>query len=180
SVDSDTSTSDTVVLMASGEAGPVPPADFERALEEAAVYLAREIARDGEGATRLVELAVEQAPSREAALKIAKSVINSPLVKTAIHGADPNWGRFIMAVGKVFEHPVPLERLSIRFGGPDSRLVISAGNQDGEILRHVSAYIKDNSELRITISLGAGEASELVWGCDMSAEYVRINADYTT
>ena len=94
SVDTDTSTSDTVVVLANGQAGAVAPEALEQALTQAAVYLAREIARDGEGATKLIELTVNQAPSPAAALAIAKSVVNSPLVKTAIHGADPNWGRF--------------------------------------------------------------------------------------
>lgn len=183
SIDTDTSTSDTVVLLANGQAGPVPAADFEAALTEACTYLAREIARDGEGATRLIELTVDEAPSPRAALAIAKAIVNSPLVKTAIHGADPNWGRFVMAIGKAFEHPVPLEHLRIEFGTGEpaggQRLVISAGDQPPETLARIAAYLQA-PEVAIRIRLGQGPHRETVWGCDLTADYVRINADYTT
>jgi glutamate N-acetyltransferase/amino-acid N-acetyltransferase len=179
SVDTDTSTSDTVAVLANGRAGPVPLADFEAALTEAAVYLAREIARDGEGATKLIELHVREAPSPEAALRIAKSIVNSPLVKTSLYGADPNWGRFVMAVGKVFEHPVPLEKLVIHFGEGAGRLSIRAAGQTPELLRRISEYLK-RSELRIEVCLGSGRYAETVWGCDLTEGYVKENAYYTT
>jgi glutamate N-acetyltransferase/amino-acid N-acetyltransferase len=179
SIDTDTSTSDTVVVMANGKAGAVNPERFEAALTEAACYLAREIARDGEGATKLIELTVCEAPSPEAALAIAKSVVNSPLVKTAIHGADPNWGRFVMAVGKVFAHPTPLEALRIEFQTPGEPSTISIGQQDTAVLERISKYLEQD-EVRIRLRLGRGEAEETVWGCDLSDGYVRINADYTT
>ena len=102
SIDSDTSTSDTVVILANGLAGPVDTEIFEKNLRNSSIQLAKEIARDGEGSTKLIELTVSGAKSQEMALQISKSIINSPLVKTAIHGADPNWGRFVIAVGKVF------------------------------------------------------------------------------
>ncbi len=183
SVDTDTSTSDTVVILANGKAGAVEEGAFETALGEACIELAQAIARDGEGATKLIELHVEEAASPEAALAIGRAVINSPLVKTAIHGADPNWGRFVMAVGKVFEHPVPLENLRIAFGGEaggaDPPLVISAAESNEETLTAIAGYLR-GEKVCITIHLGMGPHRETLWGCDLSAEYVRINAEYTT
>ena len=106
SVDTDTSPSDTVVVMCNGLSGPVDADEFEKALTEMSVHLAKEIAKDGEGATKLIELVVSGARTPEQALLTAKTVVNSPLVKTAIYGEDPNWGRFVMAIGKVFEYSV--------------------------------------------------------------------------
>ncbi|NIP72033.1 MAG: ornithine acetyltransferase, partial [Gammaproteobacteria bacterium] len=168
-----------VVALAGGRAGPVDAAAFEAALCDAAQELARAIARDGEGATKLIEITVDEAPSAEAALAIAKAVVNSPLVKTAIHGADPNWGRFVMAVGKVFAHPVPLENLRIAFALPGGPLTITAAGQSEEVLGRISTYLAGDT-VRITLSLGQGSHAETVWGCDLSAEYVRVNAEYTT
>lgn len=179
SVDGDTSTSDTVVVLANGSAGRISPEAFEQALGEAAVYLAREIARDGEGATKLIELTVAQAAHPRAALAIAKSIINSPLIKTAIHGADPNWGRFVMAIGKVFEFPVPLEKLRIQFGRPPDALAISAAAQSRQTLEKIAHYLR-GEEINIRVSLGQGTAEETVWGCDLTEGYIRENADYTT
>jgi glutamate N-acetyltransferase/amino-acid N-acetyltransferase len=179
SVDTDTSTSDTVVVLANGKAGKVDPAAFEAALTEAATYLAKEIARDGEGATKLIELSVQGAPTADAALRIAKSIVNSPLIKTSIYGADPNWGRFVMAVGKVFDTPIPLEALSIHFGNGTERLVITAANQNADLLRRISDYLKRN-EVHISVQLGSGTHSETVWGCDLTEGYVKENAYYTT
>ncbi|MFI5399886.1 MAG: bifunctional glutamate N-acetyltransferase/amino-acid acetyltransferase ArgJ [SAR324 cluster bacterium] len=179
SVDTDTSTSDTVVVLANGLAGKVDAKAFAAALTEAAIYLAREIARDGEGATKLIELSVTEAPSQPAALACAKSVINSPLVKTAIYGADPNWGRFVMAIGKVFAYPVPLAGLSITFGAGADALTITADSQPPETLRRISEYLR-YPEVHIRIGLGAGSASETVWGCDLTEGYVKENAFYTS
>ncbi len=181
SVDSDTSTSDTVVLLASGQAGAVDPEAFEQALEGLAQTLARKLARDGEGATKLIELTVSGAHSPEMALTLAKTVINSPLVKTAIHGADPNWGRFVMAIGKAFDYPVQREELRIYFGRGAERLVIDAANmEDGTAdLDGVTALLK-HEDVPIELVVGNGAHREVVWGCDLSREYVAINADYTT
>ncbi len=179
SVDTDTSTSDTVVVLANGLAGPVPAAAFEAAFSDAAIELAKAIARDGEGATKLVEVTVCEAPSPAAALAIAKAVVNSPLVKTAIHGADPNWGRFVMAVGKVFEHPVPLEALRIEFATAEGPLTIAAGRLEEATLQRIAAYLRGDT-VSLRIRLGQGAHEETVWGCDLSGGYVRINADYTT
>jgi glutamate N-acetyltransferase/amino-acid N-acetyltransferase len=179
SVDSDTSTSDTVAVLANGKAGAVDPAAFEAALTGAATYLAREIARDGEGATKLIDLRVTGAPSPEAALRFAKAIVNSPLIKTAIHGADPNWGRFVMAVGKVFEHPIPLERLAIRFGTDPGAPLITAASQPPALLAAFAEYLK-RDEVHIEVQLGSGSHAERVWGCDLSEGYIRENSDYTS
>ena len=127
SVDTDTSTSDTVVILSNGLAGQVKQDEFEAVLSEMAIHLAKELVRDGEGATKLIELLVSGAGTEEQALLTAKAVINSPLVKTAIYGADPNWGRFVMAIGKVFQYSVDIRELRIVFGEGDHRLQIDAG-----------------------------------------------------
>ena len=119
SIDTDTSTSDTVVLMANGLAGPVPPREFEAGLLKASEYLTQEIARSGEGATKLITVDVNSAKTAAQAKRVAKSVVNSPLVKTAVYGCDPNWGRVIMAVGKTFDPSVKPDKVTIRFGDTD-------------------------------------------------------------
>ncbi len=181
SVDTDTSTSDTVVILANGLAGPVDLDVFEETLSEMAVYLAKEIARDGEGATKLIELTVSGARTEEQALLTAKSIINSPLVKTAIYGADPNWGRFVMAIGKVFDYPVDIKGLRIFFGEGECRLMIDAGTLDRDEvpLARISEILKGN-EVHIEVVLGNGPYSETVWGCDLTEGYIDINARYTT
>ena len=116
SIDTDTSTSDTVVLMANGLAGPVPPREFEAGLLKMSEYLTQEIARSGEGATKLITVDVNSAKTAAQAKRVAKSVVNSPLVKTAVYGCDPNWGRVIMAVGKTFDPSIEPGKVTIRFG----------------------------------------------------------------
>ncbi|MEJ7720905.1 MAG: bifunctional ornithine acetyltransferase/N-acetylglutamate synthase [Ilumatobacteraceae bacterium] len=117
SIDTDTSTSDTAIVMASGAAGPVRPDALERALESVATELARKIAADGEGATTLIEVVVDAARDWAQAKRVAKSIVNSPLVKTAVHGADPNWGRVAMAVGKCGDDTdIDPDQVVIRFG----------------------------------------------------------------
>ena len=181
SVDTDTSTSDTVVILCNGLAGRVNQDEFEVALSEMAIYLAKEVARDGEGATKLIELTVSGAQTEEQALLTAKSVINSPLVKTAIYGADPNWGRFVMAIGKVFQYSVAIADLAIFFGTGNNRLRIDASILDGDEvpLKKISKILEQN-EVYIEIVLGNGHYSERVWGCDLTEGYVRENAHYTT
>jgi glutamate N-acetyltransferase / amino-acid N-acetyltransferase len=181
SVDTDTSTSDTVVILSNGLAGPVDTDTFEEVLAEMAIYLAKEIARDGEGATKLIELVVTGAQTKEQALLTAKSIINSPLVKTAIYGADPNWGRFVMAVGKVFDYPVEIADLRIFFGQGDRRFRIDAEILDrNEVpLAEISEALKGD-EIHMEVVLGDGPFSERVWGCDLTEGYVDINARYTT
>jgi glutamate N-acetyltransferase/amino-acid N-acetyltransferase len=181
SVDTDTSTSDTVVILSNGLAGQVEEDVFENVFTEMAIHLAKEIARDGEGATKLIELLISGAQTEEQALLTAKAVINSPLVKTAIYGADPNWGRFVMAIGKVFQYSVDIRELKIIFGQGDHRLQIDADvlERDEVPLHEISEMLK-RDEIHIEIVLGDGPFSETVWGCDLTEEYVKINAYYTT
>ncbi|HAP76130.1 MAG TPA: ornithine acetyltransferase [Acidimicrobiaceae bacterium] len=177
SVDTDTSTSDTAVVLASGVAGPVDPSAFEQALYSVCSSLAQQIARDGEGATTLIEVTVDGATSGEQAKRVAKAIVNSPLVKTAVHGADPNWGRVAMAVGKsTSTDEVRQEAVVIRFGHQE--VYPAAVDESG--LEALAAYMRGD-DVRIHVSLGTGGAvSATVWGCDLSDGYVRINADYTT
>ncbi|MGA1363057.1 MAG: bifunctional glutamate N-acetyltransferase/amino-acid acetyltransferase ArgJ [Ilumatobacteraceae bacterium] len=176
SVDTDTSTSDTAVVLASGEAGEVGAAEFEEALHEVLLSLTRQVARDGEGAETLIEVTVDRARDAEQAKTVAKSIVNSPLVKTAVHGADPNWGRVAMAVGKCSQYgDIRQDDVVIRFG--DQEVYPSMPDTAG--LERLSAYMRGD-EVRIHVSLLTGDASATVWGCDLTDGYVRINADYTT
>ena len=176
SIDTDTSTSDTAIVMASGDAGDVDLAVLESALHEVALSLTKQVARDGEGAETLIEVHVDTARDYAQAKMVAKSIVNSPLVKTAIHGADPNWGRVAMAVGKCSEYDdIDQERVVIRFG--DLEVFPSAVSTDG--LDRLATYMRGD-EVRIHVSLGTGDAHATVWGCDLTDGYVRINADYTT
>lgn len=177
SVDTDTSTSDTVAIMANGLAGDVPLADFKAAFQKMAIELAQDIASDGEGATKLLEVTVSQADSFTQAKRVAKAIVNSPLIKTAIFGSDPNWGRVAMAIGKCYEYTdiVP-EKVSIAFGD----LVLFRGHPLEDVnLEDLRAYFR-NPKVTIRVGLGIGDASATVWGCDLSYEYVRINGEYTT
>jgi glutamate N-acetyltransferase/amino-acid N-acetyltransferase len=176
SIDTDTSTSDTAAIMASGRAGPVDPAAFEDALHQAALSLTRQVARDGEGATTLIEVHVDGAIDEAQAKRVAKAIVNSPLVKTAINGADPNWGRVAMAVGKCSDDiEIDQERVVIRFGAQEvyPQPVDEAGLA-------VLADTMRADEVLIHVSLGIGHRDFTVYGCDLSDQYVRINADYTT
>ena len=176
SVDTDTSTSDTAVVMASGAAGAVDTTDLEQALYEVCESLTKQVARDGEGAEKLVTVLVDQARDGEQAKTVAKAIVNSPLVKTAVHGADPNWGRVAMAVGKCSQYTdIDQERVIIRFGSQE----VYPSPVDDSGLDALSAYMRGD-EVTIHVSLMTGEAEATVWGCDLTDGYVRINADYTT
>ena len=176
SVDTDTSTSDTAVVMASGAAGAVDTADLEQALYEVCESLTKQVARDGEGAEKLVTVLVDRARDGEQAKTVAKAIVNSPLVKTAVHGADPNWGRVAMAVGKCSQYTdIDQERVIIRFGSQE----VYPSPVDDSGLDALSTYMRGD-EVTIHVSLMTGEAEATVWGCDLTDGYVRINADYTT
>ncbi|CAB4567874.1 MAG: bifunctional glutamate N-acetyltransferase/amino-acid acetyltransferase ArgJ [Actinobacteria bacterium] len=176
SVDTDTSTSDTAIVLASGAAGAVDAAALEAALFDVALSLTKQVARDGEGAETLIEVHVDRAADPVQAKRVAKAIVNSPLVKTAIHGADPNWGRIAMAVGKsTGADEVDQSQVVIRFG--DQEVYPASVDESG--LERLSAYMRGD-EVRIHVSLSAGDASATVWGCDLTDGYVRINADYTT
>jgi len=176
SVDTDTSTSDTAVILASGAAGTVAIDAFETALHGVLLDLTKKIARDGEGAETLVEVRVDRALDRAQAKTVAKAIVNSPLVKTAIHGADPNWGRVAMAIGKCSDHDdIDQDDVVIRFGDQE----VYPKQIDAAGLASLSRYMAGD-EVLVHVSLGTGDASATVWGCDLTDGYVRINADYTT
>ena len=176
SVDTDTSTSDTAIVLASGAAGRVDSAALEHALFEVARSLTKQVARDGEGAETLIEVLVDSARDERQAKLVAKSIVNSPLVKTAVHGADPNWGRVAMAVGKCHEETdIDQNRVVIRFGTQE----VYPSPVDAGGLARLADYMRGD-EVLIHVSLHTGSASATVWGCDLTDGYVRINADYTT
>lgn len=179
-VDGDTSTNDAAFLLANGLAGNRPLVEgdaeldrFTAALEAVAGFLARAIARDGEGATCLIEVRVEGAPDEEAAVAVARAVANSNLVKTAVFGRDPNWGRILCAVGYALAEVDPA-RADIYLGPV---LVAQAGSAHPFNEEEARAALSQE-EVLIRIALHQGEASASVWTCDLSYDYVRINASY--
>jgi glutamate N-acetyltransferase/amino-acid N-acetyltransferase len=177
SIDTDTSTSDTVVLLANGLAGAVQQRAFEAALTEVCEYLAREIARNGEGASKLLTVQVSGAKNPRQAKFVAKAVVNSPLVKTAVYGCDPNWGRIVMAVGKCADEPdIEPNRTTIRFG---STAVFELGSPVECDLEALQKYLAQK-EVEIGVDLGIGNATARVWGCDLTEGYIKENAYYTT
>src|SRR5262245_30702422 len=176
SIDTDTSTSDTVVLMANGLAGKVKLGQFEKGLLEVCEYLTKEIARNGEGVTKLIAVDVSRAKTGAQAKRVAKSVVNSPLVKTAVYGCDPNWGRVIMAVGKSFDPSIDPAKVTIRFGETSVFRKGSPVDCDLEALRK---YL-GRPEVSIAVELGIGKAAARVWGCDLTEGYIKENAYYTT
>ena len=181
-VDGDTSTNDTALLFATGASGAPRIGrvgdrrlkDFSVALDKVMLDLAHQLVRDGEGATKFVRVTVDGAASPASARKLAKSIADSPLVKTAIAGEDANWGRIVMAVGKT-EEPVDRDRLAIWFG-PHEAAVDGAPSPTYDEAK-MSAYMK-NAEIDITVNVGSGRASATVWTCDLTKRYVEINGDY--
>jgi len=186
SIDSDTSTSDMVLALANGASGdgPIEDADdpryaaFYQALRGVCASLAEQVVRDGEGATKLIRVAIRGAASAADADKVGRSIVDSPLVKTAVHGGDPNWGRLAMAVGKSGAAIDPA-KLGITIGDvrvfqagePVEQTAVSAG----ELARAMRC-----GEVLIGIELSQGDAEATWLGCDLSREYITINADYTT
>ena len=181
-VDGDTSTSDTVLAFATGaagnallETGESPGADaFAVALADLCRILAQLVVRDGEGATKFIQIRVSGATSDPSARRVALSIANSPLVKTAIAGGDANWGRVVMAVGKAGE-PADRDRLSIRFGGVEvaARGAVVPGYDEAPVAAHLAG-----EEVDIAVDLGLGDGRATVWTCDLTQGYIRINADY--
>jgi glutamate N-acetyltransferase/amino-acid N-acetyltransferase len=181
SVDGHMSTNDTVLLLANGAAGGEPLtgddlAAFQTALNEVAVDLAKAIAGDGEGATHLVTIDITGCATRQTALDIAKTVANSPLVKTALHGADPNWGRIVSAAGYAGV-PFDPRGVTLRLNG---FLLYQKGAPVEFDGKAVSNSIRDNRDTQIELEFGEGTASRRFWTTDLTAEYVRLNADYHT
>ena len=148
--------------------------EFRKAFESVLANLAEQVARDGEGARKLVEIVVEGATSKKSARRIAMSIANSPLVKTAIAGEDANWGRVVMAVGKAGE-PADRDRLSIWFG--DTRVAHRGARDPSYDEAAVSAYMKA-PEILLRVALGLGKGRDRVLTCDLTKEYVAINGDY--
>ena len=183
-VDGETSTSDTLLLFAGGAAGNRALRSpngrdaraFEAALADVAVSLARDVARDGEGATRLVTVVVREARSPAEAERAARRIANSLLVKTALFGADANWGRILQTVG-AGRVRLALERTQVSLGGV---VVFRQGASAGPAARARAARALKAREIEVEVRLGAGRAASHVWTCDLSYDYVRINADYTT
>lgn len=182
-VDSDTSTSDTVLLFATGKGGRHPKIEktndpnlksFRSALNDLLRDLACQIVRDGEGATKFVTINVQGARSNSAARKIGLSIANSPLVKTAISGEDPNWGRIVMAIGKSGEEAVR-DSLSISFG-PHSVAVLGELDQRYDESKVAKYMLGKNIEITVDVGVSLGKFT--VWTCDLSHEYISINADY--
>ena len=184
-VDSDTSTSDTLMLFATGAAarrGAVPLTDakdarlrpFRRALNKVLKDLAQQVVRDGEGARKFIEINVSGATSVSAARRIAMSIANSPLVKTAVAGEDANWGRVVMAVGKAGE-AADRDRLAISFCGIR---VAFQGQRDPTYDEAQVSRAMQASEISIAVDLGLGRGSKTVWTCDLTKEYIAINGDY--
>jgi len=177
-VDGDMSTNDIALCTATGEAGKVNLSEFSPALEECCRSLARQIATDGEGATKLLEVTVKGAQKEEAAAKVARTIIESPLVKTAVYGADPNWGRVIAAAG----------RAGVDFDPNAVSLWISDENtmyplvSSGEIIADLkkAKEAMHGKKVIFILDLGAGKEEATAWGCDLTERYVEINGRYTT
>jgi glutamate N-acetyltransferase/amino-acid N-acetyltransferase len=176
SIDTDTSTSDTAIVLANGAAGSVDQDELEAALHAVALSLTKQVARDGEGAETLIEVHVGTARDDAQAKRVAKAIVNSPLVKTAVHGADPNWGRVAMAIGKCSDDTdIDQDRVRIRFGATE----VYPTQLDEAALAALSQYMRGDDVL-IDVDLAIADGESTVWGCDLTDGYVRINADYTT
>ena len=178
-VDGDTSTNDTAILLAGGASGVLidaaSAAQFRALLEKVCTHMAREVARDGEGATKIITIKVLRAQSESDAKKVAMTIANSPLVKTALFGNDPNWGRIAAAAGRSgaqFE----AQNLQIKLGDVE---VFKNGEPTDFDLSQAETVLK-NEEVEIEVSLGAGEKNWTAWTCDFSYDYVKINAEYHT
>jgi len=182
SIDGDNSTNDTVLIMANGMAGGKPIKKgsrraeiFQQALDMACIYLAKETARDGEGATKLIEVKVNGAKNVGDARLAARTIVGSSLVKAAVHGSDPNWGRVIAAAGRSGA-ALDTEKLGLYMG---DTCVVRDGSpvpfDKKEVVKHL-----DGKEVFIRLNLHLGQAEATAWGCDLSEEYVKINAEYTT
>lgn len=173
-VDSDTSTSDTVLAFATGTAGATGPHAIQAALDVVLLDLAHQIVRDGEGATKFVTVTVTGAESDDAAKAIAKSIANSPLVKTALGAEDANWGRIVMAVGKAGQR-ADRDALSIHIG---PELVAAGGVQHAQYSEARATEHLREPEVTIDVDVGIGEGTATVWTCDLTHGYIDINAGY--
>lgn len=186
SIDGDTSTNDTVCLLANGAAGNAEIADkgpdfdvFCAALQELNAILCRKIARDGEGATKLIECAVTGADGRETARRIAKSVVKSTLFKCAVFGCDANWGRILCAIGYT-DAQFDVSRISVFLSSPAGRVQVCENGAGLDFSEDEALRILQQDEVRVEVQLFSGDACATAWGCDLSYDYVKINGDYRT
>ncbi len=182
SIDGDNSPNDMVLIMANGRAGnrvitrdSESAGAFQQALVQVCVYLAKCIARDGEGASRLIEVTVDGAPDILAARLAARAIVSSPLVKAAVHGCDPNWGRIVAAVGRSGAEIVE-SKIDLHIGG----ICLVRAGEPLPFEREEVAAVLDRDEVFISLQLNLGTATATAWGCDLSEEYVTINSQYTT
>ncbi len=186
SVDGDTSTNDTVLLLANGASGLDPFRDGElaKALEEAVLQVARALAlaivEDGEGATKLLEIQVTGGATEGAAREVGRAIARSALVKTAVYGADPNWGRVLAAAGAAGVALLPEKLTLAAQADGDEWVVLAQGGATAHPDAAKARAIFSQKRLRLRLDLGMGRAEAVVWTCDLSPEYVRINADYTS
>lgn len=184
-VDGDTSTNDSCMLMATGKANNAEITDIngEQAqallagIEEVCFYLAQAIVRDGEGATKFIAIAVNQGHDSEECRQVAYTIAHSPLVKTALFASDPNWGRILAAVGRSGIDNFDLSKVSIYLGDV---CIVDAGQPAADYTEEKGQQAMNEAEIEITVNLGRGEAQDLVWTCDFSYDYVKINAEYRT
>ncbi len=179
SVDTDTSTNDMVVCFASGEYAinqydPAQINAFQNLLDEACIDLAMQIAKDGEGATKLIEVQVINAARYQDAREIAKQVCDSPLVKTAIHGEDPNWGRLIMAIGKNHTLKINPDKIKLKLG---SEIIVKEGQPVNIDRKRLKTHLQADKVI-ITVDCMIGKATATAWGCDLTKGYIDINTDY--
>ena len=183
-VDGDTSTNDACVLMASGKsslpeitAGSDVMQQFQQAIQDACMHLAEAIIRDGEGATKLIKIKVQQAASETEAVAVAKTIAHSPLVKTAFFASDPNWGRILAAVGRSEVDQLDVNKISIYL---DDVCLVENGGRASSYTESAGQKVMDQEEITVTVVLGRGELEQQVLTCDFSYDYVRINAEYRT
>jgi glutamate N-acetyltransferase/amino-acid N-acetyltransferase len=183
-VDGDTSTNDACVIMASGNSNtPEIMADseyypvFANALMSVCKQLAELIIRDGEGATKLIRIVVEQAQNDEEAVRVAKTIAHSPLVKTAFFASDPNWGRILAAVGRAGVNNMVLEDVQLYLGAV---CIVRNGGCADDYTEEAGQAVMNQQEITVTVKLGRGTATQEVLTCDFSYDYVKINAEYRT
>jgi len=183
-VDGDTSTNDACVLMASGQStlpeiieGSDAMVAFQAAIDEACMRLAELIIRDGEGATKLIKINVQQAENEAEAVQVAKTIAHSPLVKTAFFASDPNWGRILAAVGRAGVERLDVERIKIYLGDV---CIVENGGCATAYTEEAGQEVMNQEEITVTVVLGRGESEQRVLTCDFSYDYVRINAEYRT
>jgi glutamate N-acetyltransferase/amino-acid N-acetyltransferase len=181
-IDGDTSTNDACVLLASGASAPLVKGSkdfiaFERAVLEVCQILSEAIVRDGEGATKLMRILVEEADSRDEALLVGRTIALSPLVKTAFFASDPNWGRILAAVGRAGVLDFDIDRVSIFLGDVE---IVRGGARAPRYTEEAGARVMAEEEILVRVRLGRGEDAATVMTCDFSYDYVRINAEYRT